>query len=135
MFEVGDSFVLRNENGVHLHVIIAEASSRKDGEVMLVYLTSSKSFRDETTIIRYGEHPFVDKLDAVSWIKYQNVMVYSRVALAKLIIDDYGPIDERLLKRIQDGIEKSDFVEGWKKKLFRDWHMDRVYRMMRGDSS
>jgi hypothetical protein len=130
MFDVGDSFEIRNQYGVHLHVIIAEASDRKDGDVMLVYLTSSKSFRDTTTIIRYGEHPFVDKLDAVSWIKYQNVMIYSRVALAKLIVDDYGRIDDKLLERIQDGIEKSDYVEEWKKKLFRDWHMDRLYRMM-----
>jgi len=97
---------------------------------MLVYLTSSKSFRDETTIIRYGEHPFVDKLDTVSWIKYQNVMILTRVALAKLIVVDYGRVDDKLLERIQDGIEKSDYVEEWKKKLFRDWHMDRLYRMM-----
>lgn len=132
MFEVGDSFVLRNENGVHLHVIIAEASSREDGEVMLVYLTSSKIFRDSTTIIQYGEHPFVSKKDVVSWIKYQNVMVYSRVELAKLIVDDYGRIDDKLLERIQDGIEKSDFVEERKKILFREWHMDRLIRMMMG---
>jgi hypothetical protein len=130
MFDVGDSFELRNQYGFHLHVVIAEASDRKDGDVMLVYLTSSKSFRDETTIIRYGEHPFVDKLDTVSWIKYQNVMILTRVALAKLIVVDYGRVDDKLLERIQDGIEKLDYVEEWKKKLFRDWHMDRLYRMM-----
>jgi TusA-related sulfurtransferase len=132
MFDVGDSFVLRNENGVHLHVIIAEASARKDGEVMLVYLTSSKSFRDTTTIIQFGEHPFVTKKDVVSWIKYQNVMIFSRIELARLIVNDYGRIDDQLLGRIQDGIEKSDFVEEWKKNLFREWRLDRLYRMMRG---
>jgi hypothetical protein len=37
-------------------------------------------------------------------------MIYSRNELKKLILADYGRIDEKLLKRVQDGIENSEFV-------------------------
>ncbi len=131
MFDVGDSFELRNQYGVHLHVIIAEASDRMDGDVMLVYLSSSKSYRDETTIIKFGEHPFITKRNEVSWIRYRNIMVCSRTELSKLIVNHYGCIDEGLLQRIQNGIENSDYVDEKKKKLFREWHLDRLYRLMK----
>ena len=128
MFEVGDSFVLQNELGEHMHVIVAEASDRENCEVMLVYLTSATSYRDSTTIIKYGEHPFVTKVDQISWIKYQNVRIYARNDLKKLIVEDYGKIDGELLRRIQDGIEKSKFTSKENKNLFRQWHMGRLYR-------
>ena len=50
--EVGASFTLRNENGVHLHVIVAESSPGDSATVILVYLSSADvPFRDLTTII------------------------------------------------------------------------------------
>jgi uncharacterized protein YifN (PemK superfamily) len=128
MFEVGDSFVLKNSYGRHLHVIVAEASGDKDDQVMLVYLTSAKNFRDNTTIIKHGEHPFVTKQSEISWIKYQSIQIVPRNQIKNELVVKYGKINDALLKRIQDGIEKSDFASKEHKRLFHQWKMDRLFR-------
>jgi hypothetical protein len=131
MCEVGDSFILQNDFGDHLHVIVAEASTQKNSQVMLVYLTSAVSYRDNTTIVKYGEHPFVTKKNDISWIKYQNIMIYSRQELTKLVVKQFGKVDEDLLKRIHDGIENSEFVEKGIRRLFREWKLDRTTRSLK----
>ena len=40
--QVGDSFTLRDQEGNHLNVIIAELSPGDDGAVILVYLATAE---------------------------------------------------------------------------------------------
>jgi len=130
--EVGDSFTLRNEYGKHLHVIVAESSPDDQATIFLVYVSSATgSFRDTTTIIKAGEHPFIDLQNKESWIRYQNVIICSREQIRGSIEKHYGKVNPELLKRIQDGVEKSDRVNERDKKLFREWRMDRLYREMK----
>jgi hypothetical protein len=123
--EVGDSFTFRDQNGIHLHVIVAESSGEDSATIMLVYLSSADvPYRDTTVIIKKGEHPFVDR---ESWVRYQNVIVCSREEI-ELIVEHFGKVDTHLLERIQAGIEESEYVPKWIKNLFRQWKEDKIFR-------
>ncbi len=124
--EVGDSFTLRDQDGNHLNVIVAESSPDDSALLMLIYLSSSRTpFRDETTLIQPGEHPFVDR---ESWVRYQNVKVCSRSDIEDKIMHHYDKVSEDLLNRIQVGIEMSDKVPKRDKLLYDQWKTDRLFR-------
>jgi hypothetical protein len=129
VFNVGDSFTIRNEYGIHLHIIVAESSPDDSSTIMLVYLSSAKiPNRDLTTIIQIGEHPFVYKEDPITWVRYQNIIVCQRTDIENNIIEYFGKVNEALLKRIQDGILKSNFVPKGIKQLFNDWYTSKIFR-------
>jgi len=125
--EVGDSFTLRNVNGVHLHVLVAESSSDDSAFVILVYLSTAETFRDPTILIRIGEHPFVVR---DCWVKYRNLIICSRNEIAQRIVQYYGQVDAHLLTRIQVGIERSDYVSRRDRQQFIEWRDDRVFRTL-----
>ena len=123
--EVGDSFTLRDQDGNHLNVIVAESSPDDSALLMLVYLSSSRTpFRDNTTLIQPGEHPFVDR---ESWVRYQNVKVCSRSDIEDKIMHHYDKVSEDLLNRIQVGIETSDKVPKREKNSFLEWKMNKLF--------
>lgn len=123
--EVGDSFTLQSSYGTHLHVIVAESSGKDSASVMLVYLSSvNSSYKDRTTTINVGEHPFVTR---TSWVKYQNIFVASRNEVENMVGTHYGKVDPGLLKRIQDGIETSDYSSKRNIQLYHQWKMDSLY--------
>lgn len=130
--DLGDSFEIQDANGRHLHFIIAEASNGDHDSVILVYLSSSKTrYKDTTTIIKYGEHPYITKIEDESWIRYQNSILCSRDDIVPLITTHYGKISQTLLKRIQAGFENSPRVEKGLKNLYFQWKMDRLYKAMK----
>jgi hypothetical protein len=129
--EVGDSFTLYNQYGEHLHIIVAESSPTDSASLMLVYLSSSEKFIDETTIIAPGEHEFVYKTDERTWIRYQNVFVCSRGDFVSQIQEYYGKVNGKLLERIQAGIEKSTKTSDANKSIYHQWRMDKLYRKMK----
>ena len=115
MLKVGDILTLINEYGQHFHVIVAESSPYNSASLMVVYLSTSKGrFRDSTTIILPGEHKCVTK---ESWVRYQNIMIYTRKELEALMIKHEGQVNSDLLTRIQDGIMKTDRAEYRNKEL------------------
>lgn len=124
--EVGDSFELTNNFGLHLHVVVAEASPDDSATIFLVYVSSANvPYRDPTTIIKVGEHPYIKK---TSWVRYQNVIICSRDSIRGSMGDHYGKVTPDLLNKIQDGIGKTDRVNDIDKNLFRQWKMDKLYR-------
>ncbi|MCX6055079.1 MAG: hypothetical protein NTZ74_09235 [Chloroflexi bacterium] len=128
---VGDSFTITDTNGTHLNFIVADADSSPNtgGMIMLLYMSSSTGvYKDPTTIIKFGEHPFVDQKKEESWIKYQNPLFFTRNELDDLVVDYYGPISEELLTRIQTGIKSSILCAKRDKKTFNEWHQDRLLR-------
>jgi hypothetical protein len=124
---VGDSFVLNDLEGPHLHIIVAQEGSLDEDRVMMVYLSSTKSHQDPTTIINIGEHPFVTKQ---SWVRYQNIKVVQRLSLTDKISTSYGKVSDSLLLRIQNGVLHSKFVAKDKRELFREWQDDEIYKQM-----
>ena len=130
--DVGDSFTLRNEYGNHLHIIVAESSPNDSAAIFLVYVSSGRGpHRDPTTIIKVGEHPFIELQKNESWVRYQNVIICSRDQIRGFITEHYGKVNPDLLNRIQDGVEKSDRVHDPDKELFRTWKMDKLFREMK----
>jgi hypothetical protein len=130
--EIGDSFLLGNEYGVHLHVVVAEASPNDSATILLVFISSENShYRDPTTIIQPGEHPFITKK---SWVKYQSVLIGSRNEIQGLIKKYYGKVTPDLLNRIQDGIEKTDRINDRTKNLLHQWKMDKLYNEIKDDT-
>ena len=122
---IGDSFVIEDANGKHLHFIIAEQSKEDHSQIMLVYVSSSNTvYKDTTTIIQPGEHPFIT---TESWIRYQNTRIYSRNEIAPLITAHYGKISEDLLLRIQHGLETSDKVSKRDKGIYKEWKMNKLF--------
>lgn len=122
---MGDSFLIENAFGKHLHIIIAQSSSTDPALFMLVYLsTADVRHRDTTTILEPGEHPFVK---VRSWVRYQNVLVWTREQIKQHRVRDFGQVSPEVLGRIQAGIESSPFVAGNIRELFLQWKMDRLY--------
>jgi hypothetical protein len=125
---VGDSFEIENANGKHLHFIIAEESKTDHSSIILVYLSSSNTiYKDRTTIIKTGEHPYITKTDVESWIRYQNAFSCSRAEIAPLIINYFGKIPDSLLFRIQKGFEISTKVNKGIKKLYFEWKSNKLF--------
>ena len=126
--EVGDSFEIQNENGKHLHFIVAEASREPHSPIILVYVSSAQTkFKDTATIIHFGEHPYITNQNDESWVRYQNTLVCSKADIAKLITRHYGKISSELLERVQTGLEKSPNVKREIKKLYFEWKMNKLY--------
>lgn len=115
--------MLQSDIGTHLHVIVAEMSGGNFAQVMLIYVTDSKSYKDLTTIIKPGEHEFITQ---ESWVKYQNVIVCQRASLKGRIGRHYGKVDAHLLSRIQNGILASDRTSKAVKRDFQDWRLDHL---------
>lgn len=126
--EVGDSFEVLDSKGIHLHIIIAEESNLEHSSIILVYISSSNTkFKDKTTIILKGEHPYITKTKDDSWVRYQNTILCSRDDIRPLITSHFGKISTELLTRIQTDFEKSHNVSKGIKKLYFDWKMDKLF--------
>jgi len=124
--EVGESFILLDIDGKHVHVIVAESSPGDSGQVMLVYV-SSKNIpqKDTTTLINIGDHDFINR---PSWVRYQNIKIVQKASLVPNIIQHFGKVSDRLLERIQSGIYKSDMVLRKNKEVFSEWNMTKISR-------
>ena len=130
--EVGDSFKIVNEYGAHLHFIIAEESDKDHSSIILVYLSSSDTvYKDRTTILKYGEHPYISNRDKESWIRYQNTILCSRDDVFPLITTHYGKISPELLARIQNGFVSSSKVDKTKKIAYEEWKTDKLYASLK----
>ena len=125
---VGESFEINNQYGTHLHFVIAEESHKADSLIILVYLSSKETiFKDNTTIIKFGEHPYITEKDRDSWIRYQNTLECSREDILPLITQHYGKISESLLHKIQVGFERSNKIDKWIKKDYFEWKENKLF--------
>ncbi len=124
---IGSCFQFGDGNGKHLHVIVAESSEEITGLVMLVYISSSDSeaWRDDTTILNVGDHPFITKK---SWVRYQNIKIENKQSLFNPAIKYEGVISSSVLDRIQDGIKKSKRVPRNIKDIFIEWNQGFLFR-------
>jgi hypothetical protein len=126
--EVGDSFEIQDANGKHLHFIVAEESGSDHSSIILVYMSSANTrYKDRTTIIRYGEHPYITDPVVESWIRYQNTYICSREQVRLQITRYYGKISDELLVRIQQGLLKSKMVSKSIKGIFNEWRMNHLF--------
>lgn len=126
--EVGDSFELTNGYGIHLHIIVAAESDADNSQIIIVYVSSSNTkYKDLTTIIQPGEHPYITRVDAESWVRYQNTRICSRSDIASEISFYYGKVSPDLLTRIQRGLLASGNVSRQIKRIFNEWKMNKLF--------
>lgn len=126
--EVGDSFEINDKYGRHLHFVIAEESAKDHSLIILVYISSANTvYKDKTTIIKPGEHPYITDTNNESWVRYQNTIICSRAEIAQLITKHFGKIPDTLLKRIQNGFETSEKVNRGIKRMYFEWKMDKLF--------
>ncbi len=120
--QIGNCYNIKDINGRHYHIVVAESSEKETGMVMLVYLTSANMngrWCDQTTIFTPGDEHFIDKK---CWIKYQTITIRNKQELLRPEIDFLGKINQTNLERIQKGITVSEHVSRQNRELFVEWH-------------
>lgn len=83
-----------------------------NGEVAIVNLLPLMRWADITTIVRESEHPYTGQYKCDLYVNYAGAMIVPKRALtdAWLKTNKYladTPLTPELLKRVQDGVEKS----------------------------
>ena len=122
---IGDCFLFANdEGGTHLHIVIAEDHDDPYGQVMMVYITSTKIF-DETTILEAGCHSFVKH---TSWVKYNNIQIILRSELRSKIMHRYEHLSKDLIEKIQNGLIKSKRTSRQMKEIYSQWNTEKIFR-------
>ena len=94
---------------IHLHVVLTRPN--REGDVVVVSLTTYRPKSDPTVILNVGDHPFVRHQTAVNYRKAVATsaeILEERLAGGVYVI--YPPVRSDVLRRIQEGIGKSDFT-------------------------
>jgi len=109
------------EEDYHLHIVASKPD--RDGEVIVVSVSTIYHFADRTVLIRAGEHP---------WIKHESYVAYRFAKLQKMVDIESRlavrsemakePCSEALTKRVQEGLLESDQTENGVKHFFREVH-------------
>ena len=124
--EIGDCFLFDNdEDGRHMHIVIAEDRENPYGQVFLVYITSAERIFDNTTIFEPGIHEFIKKR---SWVKYDNTQIMLRSELRSRIIKRYTPLKPEYIEKIQKGVLDSKHTQQYKKEIFKQWQNESLFR-------
>jgi len=102
----------------HLYVVISDPDLDPDN-VVIVNFTSYDPDEEDYCIVQGGEHPF---LIHKSCVRYKDGRVSPVTALTHLIdsgtMTTHKPLSKELLRRVQEGASKSDFLpEGCRKVL------------------
>jgi hypothetical protein len=105
----------------HLHVVVTEPFGNPE-VVVLVNLSSCKGFpfEDRTTMIRPGDHPFVERESYIpyDYAKKVRLDVITR-KLEERKAERREDLSEQLLTRITDGLMRSPRTPGNIKSLVR----------------
>ncbi len=112
MASLGDSFMLPKP-GVeteHLWVLITQPDPGSFQAVM-VNVTTQRPHSDTTTILLPGDHPFIRQPSVIYYADARLVDVRDLdAALERGMFRGHEPFDSGVLKRIQAGVETSDFT-------------------------
>jgi len=121
MLTIGDTVMLPKPGyeKEHLWALIT-APDPESGDTVMVNLTTQRPHSDTTTIIRPGEHPFVDRPTVVFYADARIVDVKNlEAALRQGVVRQHAPLSAELLRRIQDDLFVSDFTPDKIEKAFK----------------
>ena len=111
-FTAGQCFLfpLGEYETAHLWVIATEPN--QDGQFAIVSFTSLKGSKDQTVVLRNGEHPFIKHDTCVS---YSAADITDSSVLANLLSCGearlHSNLTADLLRLVQDGFSASDFTK------------------------
>jgi len=111
--EAGDTYKLATPTNPTPHLWIVLTDPDQQGEVAIVNLTTRQPASDATVILRPPDHPFV-RHDTV--VRYEDAQVVPARALDAAVKGGaarrHAALNPLILKRIQDGVDKSPFIAG-----------------------
>lgn len=94
----------------HLWFVLTDPDPETD-EVVIVSLTTLRPGKDQTVILRRGDHPFISHESVVA---YWDARLVRATELRRAMDDGevtcHSPCSERLLRYIQDGLLASPFT-------------------------
>ena|ERR1700737_4169877 len=98
--KAGDTFVLPDWTGQHLHIILAILP---DGCLVLCHFTTRRSYSDSTCIIKAQEHSFIGAETAVRYDQAYICCGDGLDALERIIVKHYEPLKADILERVRKG--------------------------------
>lgn len=130
--EIGDSFLLKNQDGEHYHVIVDESMPGDYGSIMLIYL-SSKDVPNKDTTTKLNPDECLGKfvINRHCWVRYQNTYTSSRIDTQNSILEHFGKVDSKLFDRITAGLLKSNKTPNYLKQRFHGWKMNKGFGDMK----
>jgi hypothetical protein len=105
----------------HLHIVVSDAD--KDGDAIVVSVSTIYRLADRTVIVKAHEHSWLrhDSYVAYGFAKLQKVAeIEARLAVRPNMKKD--PCSASLLTRIQEGITQSEQTENGVKHFYRELH-------------
>lgn len=116
MFQAGDCFLIetnRDEGGFiksHLHIVIIDCEEHT-GTTVIVVVETLEGKKDETTILKPGDHDFIQQ---DSYVNYRRSRTTSNTDLRRLVetgvAKPKNPVSKELLIKIKKGIIDSRFT-------------------------
>jgi hypothetical protein len=118
---IGDTFTLGPSG--HLWVVITHPEGPK-GQFIMVNVTSLRSYTADTTCILHdGDHPFIHHDSVIAYSDAEEWWVHGDCGyddrLAQQMIEPNAPLNDAVLRRVQDGAltAHSWFKKKWKPRV------------------
>ncbi len=121
----GDTFLMAvagRSAKLHLWFVLTDPDPETD-EVVIVSLTTLRPGKDQTVILRRGDHPFISHESVVAYSDARRVTIAElRHAMRTGLITPHQVCSHGILKHIQDGLLASPFTS-WKMAAYcrRRW--------------
>jgi hypothetical protein len=96
----GDTFVLPDWTGPHLHIVLAVLA---DGSLILCHLTTRRAYSDPTCFLQQGDHSFVKVETSVRYDQAYLCAGDGIQALERIIVKRFEPLSAALLQRVRQG--------------------------------
>jgi hypothetical protein len=121
MVRMGDTYLLPKpgHSTPHLWIVLTEPDATS-GDVIMVNLTTQRSYSDATVVLNAGDHPFVQHATVVNYSDARYARAAALDTAAKSgICRLMKPMSEDVLKRIQEGLLNSPHTPNKIKSAFR----------------
>ena len=119
MLKCGDTFLIEDEDGpeCHLWIVITPPS---EGEVVIVSVTTKRKKSETLTVLKKGDHPFIEHESVIAYRHSKVVTVESiEVAIRNGTAKRHEAVSPQLLKRVKTGLLESDFTENGVRSLYK----------------
>jgi hypothetical protein len=120
--KAGDAYLLKTAGEFKHHLWVLLALSADHKRVIMVNLTTQRSYSDATIVLKAGDHPFVKHETAVNYSDAIEVGV-DRLATAVRTGEaiQQPVLTPEILKKIQSGLIHSPRTQPVIKQKFQEW--------------
>jgi hypothetical protein len=102
------------------HLLILCSDPLADGRVVSFNLTTKDWDSELTCVVQVGEHPYVIRESVIAY-RFGELLEPNQIERLRILApQDYGPVSQKLLLRIQQGAVTSKETPGYLKKIMKD---------------